>query len=277
MCYGRHKIKFREWSGESCGEVAERLRRSCGEKLDGDGRSVFFRRHGYKRYGGKCGRHPAAAVIRARLSARLGREFYIHILRAEPGFSGETPPRASYGAPEGTCAPPPVGCSMFQQHLARYTRLFQLLQLPAGLLRTTSVFLQLSVVLFAQVPIEAKCETISISQSTWFTSQPSCIPSTMSGNVAKSSSTTKTSKYVYRSSGGNAADVSIEYSTDLTALTRLEVRFNQHPTNTSNSTISIPFSLILFDSLWFSLILSCLFLSGLSWIFFHFFHFLSCL
>jgi len=44
----------------------------------------------------------------------------------------------------------------------------------------------------------------------------------MSGNVAKSSSTTKTSKYVYRSSGGNAADVSIEYSTDLTALTRLE-------------------------------------------------------
>merc|ERR1712127_429795 len=47
--------------------------------------------------------------------------------------------------------------------------------------------------------------------------------SNMSGTVAKSSSTaTKSSKYVYRSSGGNTADVSIEYTTDPTALTRLE-------------------------------------------------------
>lgn len=38
-----------------------------------------------------------------------------------------------------------------------------------------------------------------------------------------SSSVAKTSKYTYRSTGGGAADVSIEYSADLSALTRLEV------------------------------------------------------
>ena len=58
----------------------------------------------------------------------------------------------------------------------------------------------------------------------------------MSGTVAKSSSTaTKSSKYVYRSSGGNAADVSIEYSTDLTALTRLEVRYSTTPSHAINN------------------------------------------
>lgn len=40
----------------------------------------------------------------------------------------------------------------------------------------------------------------------------------MSATVSK---TTKT--YTYRSSGGGNADVSIEYSADLSALTRLEV------------------------------------------------------
>jgi len=40
--------------------------------------------------------------------------------------------------------------------------------------------------------------------------------------MQKSSSTTKSSKYVYRSTGGAATDVTIEYSTDLTALSRLE-------------------------------------------------------
>jgi len=45
----------------------------------------------------------------------------------------------------------------------------------------------------------------------------------MSGSLSKSSSSaTKSSKYVYRSTGGNAADVSIEYSTDLSCLSRLE-------------------------------------------------------
>lgn len=39
-----------------------------------------------------------------------------------------------------------------------------------------------------------------------------------------SSSVAKTSKYTYRSSGGGSADVSIEYSADLSALTRLEVK-----------------------------------------------------
>lgn len=33
----------------------------------------------------------------------------------------------------------------------------------------------------------------------------------------------KTSKYTYRSTGGGNADVSIEYSADLSALSRLEV------------------------------------------------------
>lgn len=41
-----------------------------------------------------------------------------------------------------------------------------------------------------------------------------------------SSAVAKTSKYTYRSSGGAGhADVSIEYSADLSALTRLEVCF----------------------------------------------------
>ncbi|KAI9557319.1 paramyosin [Daphnia sinensis] len=45
----------------------------------------------------------------------------------------------------------------------------------------------------------------------------------MSGTVSKSSSsTTKSSKYVYRSTGGAGTDVTIEYSTDLSALSRLE-------------------------------------------------------
>lgn len=38
-----------------------------------------------------------------------------------------------------------------------------------------------------------------------------------------SSRVAKTSKYTYSSSGGGNADVSIEYSSDLSALTRLEV------------------------------------------------------
>lgn len=38
-----------------------------------------------------------------------------------------------------------------------------------------------------------------------------------------SSRVAKTSKYTYSSSGGGNADVSIEYSADLSALTRLEV------------------------------------------------------
>lgn len=38
------------------------------------------------------------------------------------------------------------------------------------------------------------------------------------------SSAMKSSKYSYRASSGGNADVSIEYSADLTALSRLEVR-----------------------------------------------------
>jgi hypothetical protein len=38
-----------------------------------------------------------------------------------------------------------------------------------------------------------------------------------------SSTVTKTSKYVYRSTGGHGADVSLELGTDLGAFTRLEV------------------------------------------------------
>lgn len=37
------------------------------------------------------------------------------------------------------------------------------------------------------------------------------------------SSTTRASKYSYRASSGGIADINIEYSADLTALTRLEV------------------------------------------------------
>lgn len=39
-----------------------------------------------------------------------------------------------------------------------------------------------------------------------------------------SSAVQKTSKYSYRSTGGGNADVSIEYSADLSALSRLEVK-----------------------------------------------------
>lgn len=44
-----------------------------------------------------------------------------------------------------------------------------------------------------------------------------------------SSSVARTSKYSYHraSSGGNVADVSIEYSADLTALSRLEVNWQK--------------------------------------------------
>ena len=37
------------------------------------------------------------------------------------------------------------------------------------------------------------------------------------------SAVAKTSKYTYRSSGGGTTDVNIEYSADLSALSRLEV------------------------------------------------------
>lgn len=37
------------------------------------------------------------------------------------------------------------------------------------------------------------------------------------------SSATRASKYSYRASSGGIADINIEYSADLTALTRLEV------------------------------------------------------
>lgn len=40
-----------------------------------------------------------------------------------------------------------------------------------------------------------------------------------------SSAVAKTSKYTYRSTGGGTADVSIEYSADLSTLSRLEVGF----------------------------------------------------
>lgn len=44
--------------------------------------------------------------------------------------------------------------------------------------------------------------------------------------MASSSAVARSSKYSYRSSGaqGGSADVSIEYSADLTALSRLEVK-----------------------------------------------------
>lgn len=47
----------------------------------------------------------------------------------------------------------------------------------------------------------------------------------MSGTVTKST-TSKSSKYVYRSTGGANADVTIEYSHDLSSLARLEVRLD---------------------------------------------------
>lgn len=41
------------------------------------------------------------------------------------------------------------------------------------------------------------------------------------------SSVSRTSKYVYKSTSGTTGDISIEYGTDLGALTRLEVRIVQ--------------------------------------------------
>lgn len=43
--------------------------------------------------------------------------------------------------------------------------------------------------------------------------------------MASSSIAARSSKYTYRSSGGTSADVNIEYSADLSALSRLEVKF----------------------------------------------------
>lgn len=58
--------------------------------------------------------------------------------------------------------------------------------------------------------------------------------------MSSSAVTTKTSKYTYKSSGGGTADVSIEYSADLSALSRLEVSFQlqtfQHLHSTSHGT-----------------------------------------
>lgn len=50
---------------------------------------------------------------------------------------------------------------------------------------------------------------------------PSADPQT---NAATMSAVAKSSKYTYRSSGGGTTDVNIEYSADLSALSRLEVR-----------------------------------------------------
>lgn len=47
--------------------------------------------------------------------------------------------------------------------------------------------------------------------------------SNLTNSSIMSSSVAKTSKYTYRSTGGGNADVSIEYSADLSALSRLEV------------------------------------------------------
>ena len=64
----------------------------------------------------------------------------------------------------------------------------------------------------------------------WLPQKQSTVQRKMSGTVSKSS-TTKSSKYVYRSTGGAGADVTIEYSTDLSALARLEVLFSFHLNN----------------------------------------------
>lgn len=55
-----------------------------------------------------------------------------------------------------------------------------------------------------------------------------------------SSAVAKTSKYTYRSTGGaGTADVSIEYSADLSALSRLEVGSAKRKKNVSNKRPSI--------------------------------------
>lgn len=46
--------------------------------------------------------------------------------------------------------------------------------------------------------------------------------------MATSSSVARSSKYTYRSAGGGSADVNIEYSADLSALTRLEVKITKN-------------------------------------------------
>ncbi|GBP97179.1 Paramyosin, long form [Eumeta japonica] len=51
-------------------------------------------------------------------------------------------------------------------------------------------------------------------------------------NPATMSAVAKTSKYTYRSSGGGTTDVNIEYSADLSALSRLEVRARRRPPST---------------------------------------------
>lgn len=58
--------------------------------------------------------------------------------------------------------------------------------------------------------------------------------------MSSSAVTTKTSKYTYKSTGGGTADVSIEYSADLSALSRLEVSYQlqtyQHSCRTPSHT-----------------------------------------
>lgn len=54
-----------------------------------------------------------------------------------------------------------------------------------------------------------------------------------------SSSVAKTSKYSYRSTGGGNADVSIEYSADLSALSRLEVSLISTHRNDFKSTLKL--------------------------------------
>lgn len=50
------------------------------------------------------------------------------------------------------------------------------------------------------------------------------------------SAVAKTSKYTYRSSGGGTTDVNIEYTADLSALSRLEVQ----PLDDQCSAVTVP-------------------------------------
>lgn len=54
-----------------------------------------------------------------------------------------------------------------------------------------------------------------------------------------SSSVAKTSKYTYRSTNGGNADVSIEYSADLSALSRLEVSQTSTELMMENSSVCV--------------------------------------
>lgn len=45
--------------------------------------------------------------------------------------------------------------------------------------------------------------------------------------ASSSSVAARSSKYTYRSAGGGSADINIEYSADLSALTRLEVKITK--------------------------------------------------